>query len=131
MGAARQLPGVDEVRPILAVRCDACLKRVICSLDQTTRIHGPWRRSTGTEGSSDLIETWHEISRPQIHGYDLIAATWLDSFRFVSVADEKVARVFDAPKGFVKTLEGLRTAEGSVAEAVSRRFDERVRKHAE
>lgn len=27
--------------------------------------------------------------------------------RFVSVADEKVARVFDAPKGFVRTLKGL------------------------
>lgn len=74
------------------------------SLDQTTRIHGAWKR---TDGSSQTIETWHEISRPQIHGYDLISATFLTPLRFVSVADEKVARVFDAPKGFVKTLHGL------------------------
>lgn len=53
------------------------------------------------------VETWHEISRPQIHGYDLIAATFLGSMRFASVADEKVARVFDAPKGYIKTLNSL------------------------
>jgi len=65
------------------------------------------------------VETWHEISRPQIHGYDLIAATFLGPMRFASVADEKVARIFDAPKGFVKTLSGLRIMDGDAREIVS------------
>jgi len=68
------------------------------------------------------VETWHELSRPQIHGYDLIAATWLGSLKFVSVADEKVARVFDAPKGFVKTLSGLKTTRGAELDAVNYLF---------
>lgn len=91
------------------------------SLDQTTRIHGPWRRQVSVDAgaTSQTVETWHEISRPQIHGYDLIAATWLGSLKLVSVADEKVARVFDAPKGFVKTLSGLNTAQGVDLEVVS------------
>jgi hypothetical protein len=80
------------------------------SLDQTTRIHGPWKRLSQTSASpNDIIETWHEISRPQIHGYDLITPSFLGSLRFASAADEKVARVFDAPKGFVQTLKALRT----------------------
>jgi elongator complex protein 2 len=81
-----------------------------CSLDQTSRIHGPWRRdlsSSPTSPSSVSSETWHEISRPQVHGYDIVGAVFLDSLRFVSVADEKVARVFEAPKLFVRTLTAL------------------------
>lgn len=89
---------------------------MLYSLDQTTRIHGAWKRSNS---SLDTIETWHEISRPQIHGYDLIAATFVGPLRFVSVADEKVARVFDAPKSFVKTAQGLGTVENSTVDAVS------------
>jgi hypothetical protein len=86
------------------------------SLDRTTRIHGPWKREMDTLGA---VETWHEISRPQIHGYDLIAATFLGPTRFVSVADEKVARVFDAPKGFIKTLKGVGITDGDAGEIVS------------
>ncbi|TCD71349.1 hypothetical protein EIP91_011120 [Steccherinum ochraceum] len=75
------------------------------SLDQTTRIHGAIPQAeTGTS-------TWHELSRPQVHGYDLIDAVFLTSTRFVSVADEKVARVFEAPKEFVTSIESLRVAE--------------------
>lgn len=39
--------------------------------------------------------------------------------RFVSVADEKVARVFEAPKGFIKTLNGLGITESDAREIVS------------
>ena len=79
---------------------------MVFSLDQTTRIHGASiREDTG----SPRIETWHEIARPQIHGYDLISAVFIGPLRFVSIADEKVARVFDAPKGFVQTLTGMKT----------------------
>jgi len=66
------------------------------SLDQTTRIHG----ETGDQG-------WHELARPQIHGYDCLGVCFITPSRFVSIGDEKVARVFDAPKRFVDTLTGL------------------------
>lgn len=71
------------------------------SLDQTTRIHGatPIRDST--------TSSWHELSRPQVHGYDLLGVTFVDALRFVSIADEKVTRVFDAPVGFINVIEGL------------------------
>ena len=36
-----------------------------------------------------------------MHGYDLVDATFLDATRFVSIADEKVARVFEASRTFV------------------------------
>ncbi|KAF8195964.1 WD40 repeat-like protein [Mycena galopus ATCC 62051] len=68
-------------------------------LDQTTRIHAP---SRGSEGSS-----WHELSRPQVHGYDMLGAVFLGPLKFVSIADEKVARVFEAPRGFVDLAEQL------------------------
>jgi elongator complex protein 2 len=76
----------------------------VCRLDQTTRIHGaiPTQKS-----SMNLDNTWHELSRPQVHGYDLLDVTFLDSLKFVSIADEKVARVFEAPRGFVDTVNGL------------------------
>lgn len=51
--------------------------------------------------------SWHEVGRPQVHGYDLVGVVSLDPLRLVSVADEKVARVFQAPQGFVKTIRAL------------------------
>ncbi|KAJ7667958.1 WD40-repeat-containing domain protein, partial [Mycena polygramma] len=75
---------------------------ISAGLDQTTRIHGPIR---GAEGSE-----WHELSRPQVHGYDLLGVTFLGPLKFVSIADEKVARVFEAPRGFVDLVERLAVA---------------------
>lgn len=71
--------------------------------DQTTRIFSPWKKETslGDEGS------WHEIARPQVHGHDMNCVTIIQgkgNHRFVSGADEKVARVFEAPLSFLKTL---------------------------
>nr|VWO97323.1 Aspartyl proteinase [Ganoderma boninense] len=79
----------------------------LASLDQTTRIHGAIPTA-----SSDGLETpvWHEVARPQVHGYDLIGAAFLDSLRFVSIADEKVARVFEAPREFVEVVNNLAVA---------------------
>jgi elongator complex protein 2 len=37
-------------------------------------------------------------------------ATWLSGLRFASGADEKVTRVFDAPAGFVESLDTLGVA---------------------
>ncbi|KAI0334705.1 WD40 repeat-like protein [Cubamyces sp. BRFM 1775] len=80
---------------------------ISASLDQTTRIHGAIP-TTASDGSSVLV--WHEIARPQVHGYDLISAAFLDPLRFVSIADEKVARVFEAPREFVEIVNNLNIA---------------------
>lgn len=48
--------------------------------------------------------TWHEISRPQIHGYDLSCIASLGRFRFASGAEEKVIRVFEAPHNFLENF---------------------------
>ncbi|GAA5940941.1 Elongator subunit ELP2 [Sporobolomyces koalae] len=74
------------------------------SHDMSTRLHAPWRRPTsdGTE-----IETWHEIGRPQIHGYPLSSLAFINRLQFVSGADEKLIRVFDAPQNFVDSLSNL------------------------
>ncbi|ELU41553.1 elongator complex protein 2 [Rhizoctonia solani AG-1 IA] len=76
---------------------------VSTSQDQTTRIHGP-------VGAS---RTWHELARPQVHGYDLTDAAFVGpgALRLVSSAEEKIARVFDAPKGFVRAIRSLGTVQ--------------------
>ncbi|XP_038185627.1 elongator complex protein 2 [Arvicola amphibius] len=70
---------------------------ITTSTDQTTRLFAPWKR----RGYQD---TWHEIARPQIHGYDLKCLAMIDRFQFVSGADEKVLRVFSAPRNFVENF---------------------------
>ena len=70
--------------------------------DQTTRIHGNTAAETGAK------EQWHEICRPQVHGYDLVDSVFLSPTRFVSIADEKVARVFDAPQSFIILCKNLK-----------------------
>ena len=76
--------------------------------DQTTRLWAEWKR----EGQS----SWHEFSRPQIHGYDLNCIASLTANQFISGADEKLLRVFNKAKaiddllsklcGFDKTVNG-------------------------
>jgi hypothetical protein len=63
--------------------------------------------------------SWHEVGRPQVHGYDLLGVVSLDPLRFVSIADEKVARVFGAPRSFVTTLRGLGIVDLEVDEVKS------------
>ena len=60
------------------------------SLDQTTRLHTKW--------TSSGANTWHEMSRPQIHGYDLNCIDSISAAQFVSGADEKLMRVFSEPR---------------------------------
>ena len=57
------------------------------SKDQTTRVHC---ECTVLGQQSEEFHFWHEIARPQIHGYDLKCGCFVDRFRFVSGADEKV-----------------------------------------
>ena len=65
---------------------------------------GEWKR--------DGITSWHELARPQIHGYDLNAVSTLNDWKFVSGADEKVLRVFQTSKStadLITRLAGLKT----------------------
>ncbi|KAF6168952.1 hypothetical protein GIB67_038449 [Kingdonia uniflora] len=66
----------------------------------TTRIFTPWKNEDGS--------SWHEIARPQVHGHDINCATMIQgkgNHHFVSGADEKVAKVFEASLSFLKTLD--------------------------
>ncbi|KAK6619878.1 hypothetical protein RUM44_006278 [Polyplax serrata] len=69
--------------------------------DQTTRLHAPWVRSSTEE------VTWHEIARPQIHGYDLSCLAMLSQYKFASGAEEKVIRAFTAPNNFVENFKRI------------------------
>ena len=88
----------------------------VSSSDQTTRIHAPL---SGNSGDKKPISSWHEVGRPQVHGYDLLGVVSLDPLRFISIADEKVARVFGAPRRFVNTLRGLGVVDLGVDEVKS------------
>ncbi|RSL58514.1 hypothetical protein CEP54_007755 [Fusarium duplospermum] len=76
------------------------------SSDQTTRLHTRWNRPGQ--------ETWHEMSRPQIHGYDLNCIDSLGASQFVSGADEKLMRVFSEPKAVASMLNRLAGIGGGV-----------------
>ncbi|KAF2503059.1 RNA polymeras-like protein II Elongator subunit [Lophium mytilinum] len=69
------------------------------SSDQTTRLFAIWKR-----GSK---RSWHEFSRPQIHGYDLNCIDSISATQFISGADEKLLRVFDEPRGVANLLNHL------------------------
>lgn len=68
------------------------------SLDQTARLFSTWN-------SKD--KSWHEMARPQIHGYDMITIDCVNSQQFVSGGDEKILRVFDEPKGIAYLLQNV------------------------
>ncbi|KAK0636189.1 WD40-repeat-containing domain protein [Bombardia bombarda] len=78
------------------------------SSDQTTRLHAQW--TAGSEEGNSSNATWHEMSRPQIHGYDLNCIDSLGASSFVSGADEKLMRVFTEPKAVAKMLNRLTSA---------------------
>ena len=73
------------------------------SLDQSSRLFAPW--ISGNNNNSNRV-TWHEISRPLIHGYDLNCVSFISNVndRIVTGADEKVLRVFDAPQTTLNSL---------------------------
>ncbi|KAI8394027.1 WD40-repeat-containing domain protein [Radiomyces spectabilis] len=89
---------------------------VSVSLDQTTRMFAPWNRQI--DGTA--VSTWHEVGRPQVHGYDLKCITFTHPWQFVSGADEKVLRVFDAPRSCVESLFAL-TGEKDMASEIEKR----------
>lgn len=71
------------------------------SLDQTTRIHVPWKINNI---NNKINEIWKEYGRPQIHGYDINSIEILTPTMFASGADEKVIRIFEAPNDFINCL---------------------------
>lgn len=75
------------------------------SSDQTCRLFAPVRSQQGM---------WRELSRPQIHGYDLscIQMAHSPAFCFYSGGDEKAIRAFQAP---LLVLEGLHKLSGNTA----------------
>lgn len=68
--------------------------------DQTVRIHAPFV-------VYNKEATWHEIGRPQIHGYDMNSITIISRYMFASSAEEKIIRVFQAPANFVENFKNL------------------------
>lgn len=70
------------------------------SLDQTSRIFATWKRE-------NTAPSWHEIARSQIHGYNLQCCAFIDKYTYVSGADEKVLRIFEAPRNFAQSLKSI------------------------
>jgi len=79
-----------------------------CSSDMQTKIFGNL-----ISAKSPIQNQWHEISRPQVHGYEINSIVSLPlftvpddkictPFRIISAGDEKVLRVFDPPYLFMK-----------------------------
>lgn len=58
-----------------------------------------------------LSRIWREIGRPQVHGYDLTSVACTDThhrkYRFVSGAEEKEGRTFEAPLSTIRLLNTL------------------------
>ncbi|UZJ54920.1 hypothetical protein CBS101457_004240 [Exobasidium rhododendri] len=69
-------------------------------LDKTTRLHGCFREE-------DRERSWHEMARPQTHGFEIVSLAWLSRLAFASAGDEKIIRAFEAPEGFVQTMQSL------------------------
>ena len=67
--------------------------------DQTTRLHAAWKHGTK--------RSWHEMARPQIHGYVLNCIDSIGQIQIISGADEKLLRVFDEPRATAELLDQL------------------------
>ncbi|KAF6223434.1 hypothetical protein HO133_000277 [Letharia lupina] len=67
--------------------------------DQTTRLHAAWKRGRKC--------SWHEMARPQIHGYCLNCIDSNGQIEFISGADEKLLRVFEEPRATADLLDAL------------------------
>lgn len=95
----------DQVRLLQSIwlkNLVSCVNHLL-GLLQTSRVFSAWL----DESSADDREAWHEIARPQVHGHDINCVAIIrgkGNHRYVSGADEKVARVFEAPLSFLKTL---------------------------
>jgi WD40 repeat protein len=99
-------------------------------MDQTCRLWMPlWTTSSDEYGSTQRHRIWKEVGRPQVHGYDLNSVVCIGDVkgemlhRFVSGADEKEIRAFDAPVQTMKLMDILR---GRIEEEAIPDKDQRV-----
>lgn len=69
------------------------------SLDQTTRIHAPWKDTNKIK--------WNEIARIQIHGYDLTSLAVLSPHAVATGAEEKVIRILHTTENFINNLKQI------------------------
>ena len=69
------------------------------SQDQSTRLFARW--------NNDQEWNWAELARPQVHGHGLRCLALISDLSFASGAEEKVIRVFRAPRNFHKNFEKL------------------------
>jgi elongator complex protein 2 len=82
------------------------------STDQTVRIV-----------ARDTAGQWYEAARPQVHGHDFHAVAAIPQpgrpgrFMYASASEEKVIRVFVAPRAFAQSLALLRGRAWSAADA--------------
>ncbi|CBX98561.1 hypothetical protein IAQ61_007812 [Plenodomus lingam] len=98
---AQQVAITGHVRPVRGVSWARDGSYLLStSSDQTTRLYSQWKRD-------GFASSWHEFSRPQIHGYDLNCVEVVTNTQFISGADEKLLRVFDEPKGVADILDSL------------------------
>lgn len=106
----RAVPAVTaHSLPVQSARWSANgLSFLTSSLDRTARVFSQHASALPQKGSISS-RNWHELARPQTHGYDIRGAAWLDDLAFVSAAEEKVARIFAAPQSFIETADRLNT----------------------
>jgi len=82
---------------------------VTTSVDHTTRVWAPAGVGGAVVGGAG--SHWAEVSRPQMHGYEMTAAVVpaLPTLRhrLLSAGDEKVIRVFDAPRLFFRAVDAV------------------------
>ncbi|KAG0231955.1 Elongator subunit elp2 [Actinomortierella wolfii] len=101
-----QVPASGHFSSVQSLTWDPSSEYLVSvSLDQTARLLVPWKHADSK--TNETVQTWHEIARPQIHGYDIQCVAFSDKWTFVSGSDEKVLRVFDAPRTFVHSLAKL------------------------
>ena len=81
---------------------------VTVSNDQTARLFMPCK-AAGEQPAS-----WHEVARPQVHGYDMRCAVFTAPHVLVTGSDEKVIRVFEAPGNFFEAASSLCDVEDSI-----------------
>ncbi|KAE8742733.1 hypothetical protein FOCC_FOCC011764 [Frankliniella occidentalis] len=70
------------------------------SYDQTSRLHAPWIQDKGKV-------SWHELARPQVHGYDIQCLAILSRYQYASGAEEKIVRLFKAPGNFIENFQRI------------------------
>ncbi|KAK1946960.1 Elongator complex protein 2 [Phytophthora citrophthora] len=100
------------------------------SLDQTARVLAP---SVLAKTSSTVSPEWYEVSRAQVHGYDINCGCFVmgehsRNDQFVSGADEKILRVFEAPDEVKQLVRRLKSPDETTTEAPE--SQKRVVQHA-